>query len=180
MPYGYPPYGGPPPRGYPAYPPYYGAPPPMPYGYHPGPPPYSRGPPRAHTPPRAKSKDYDKETIANCKSLFVGNVDYYATEADLREFFRDIGPLDEVSVLVNPSTGRNKGYAFIRFPSHSSCERAMDKLQGASLRGRPIRLDWDAGRPERSDDRRRPRSRSRSPPPRSSPSPRRSVSRSPR
>ena len=69
--------------------------------------------------------------------IYVGNIAYSVTEADLNDIFSKFGPLEEVCVIRESETGRSKGFAFIRF---ETAEQAQDALclNGTKMKGRMI------------------------------------------
>ncbi|MGH9831808.1 MAG: RNA recognition motif domain-containing protein, partial [Blastocatellia bacterium] len=47
--------------------------------------------------------------------IFVGNLPYNTTEAELREHFSAVGPLTYVSLPTDRETGQPRGFAFLEF-----------------------------------------------------------------
>jgi heterogeneous nuclear ribonucleoprotein A1/A3 len=74
--------------------------------------------------------------------LFVDNLDYETSPADLRRFAEPIGGVVHVTVPLDYQTGRNRGYAFFEMASVEDAKRARQELEGTELRGRRIRLEW--------------------------------------
>ncbi|HEY7546529.1 MAG TPA: RNA-binding protein [Blastocatellia bacterium] len=70
--------------------------------------------------------------------LFVGNLPYNATEADLREHFRAIGPLSYIYLPTDRETGRPRGFAFVEFIERAEAEEAIRRLNNQPFMGRPI------------------------------------------
>ena len=60
--------------------------------------------------------------------VFVGGLDKDATEADVRHAFKSLGDVVEVRLMMNPVTGKNKGYAFVRFGSADQAARALTEF----------------------------------------------------
>lgn len=64
--------------------------------------------------------------------VFVGGLDKETTEEDLSSVFKKVGDVVEVRLMKNPQTGKNKGYAFIRFASVALAKKAaleMERVQ---------------------------------------------------
>lgn len=64
--------------------------------------------------------------------VFVGGLDKDTTEEDLSSVFKKVGDVVEVRLMKNPLTGKNKGYAFIRFASAALAKKAaleMERVQ---------------------------------------------------
>ena len=60
--------------------------------------------------------------------LFVGNVPWAATEASLREFFEQVGEVVSVKIVMDPFTGRSRGFGFVEMQNTDQGEHAMKKL----------------------------------------------------
>lgn len=72
------------------------------------------------------------------KRLYVGNLSYSVTEADLREVFAEGGNVEEVRVVLDRDTGRPRGFAFVEMASDAEATAAMQALNGRDVQGRPI------------------------------------------
>jgi len=71
--------------------------------------------------------------------LFVGNIPFATTEADLRELFgRSGGHVTSVRVIMDHETGRSKGYAFVEMSSSQEADKAIEELNSHSIGGRTI------------------------------------------
>lgn len=73
------------------------------------------------------------------RSVYVGNVDYGATSAELEAHFRGCGSVKRVTILRNKSDGRPKGFAYVEFGSKEFIATALT-MNGTLFRGRPIKL----------------------------------------
>ncbi len=81
--------------------------------------------------------------------LYVGNLPFSATEAELREMFEKHGAIVSVSVISDRETGRSRGFAFVEFEDASSAAAARQALDGADLAGRPLRVNEAHDKPQR-------------------------------
>jgi cold-inducible RNA-binding protein len=83
--------------------------------------------------------------------LFVGNLPYDATEAELRAHFAAIGPLSSVFLPVDRETGRPRGFAFVEFADTAVANAAIQRLNNQPFKGRPLSVSEararEAGRP---------------------------------
>ncbi|RVW35173.1 hypothetical protein CK203_100007 [Vitis vinifera] len=59
--------------------------------------------------------------------IFIGGLDKSAREEDIRKVFEEVGEVLEVRLMMNSKTGKNKGYAFLRFALASDAKRALAK-----------------------------------------------------
>lgn len=80
-------------------------------------------------------------STANEFKLYVGNIDYAATEAELSAHFADYGPVESVNIPVNRYTGRARGFGFVSFGSREDAEKAM-VLNGTTFKGRQIQVNF--------------------------------------
>lgn len=85
--------------------------------------------------------------------LFVGNLAFSATEADLEQSFSQFGALEEVKIILDRETGRSRGFAFVTFENDNDAEAALS-LDGNSLSGRDIRVSIATERPRNNSPRR--------------------------
>jgi RNA recognition motif-containing protein len=74
------------------------------------------------------------------KKLYIGNLPFSATEAELREVFEQHGTVESVNVITDRETGRPRGFAFIEMEA-SGADAAREALDGKDLGGRNIRVD---------------------------------------
>ncbi len=70
--------------------------------------------------------------------LFVSNLSYDVTEADLREYFSAVGPVSYLSVPTDRETGRPRGFAFIEFSDHAQATEAIRRFNNQPFMGRPL------------------------------------------
>ena len=74
-------------------------------------------------------------------SIYIGNIDYNATEDELRDTFIDCGDIVRVTIIKNMKTGHPKGAAFIEFTDKHGVEAAMN-LDGKHVRGKIENLSF--------------------------------------
>jgi len=100
--------------------------------------------------------------------LYVSNLSYDATEADLTELFGGVGQVMSAEIVVNRSTQRSKGFAFVEMLNVDQAKRAVAELHDKEYMGRKMLVTGakapDAPRPtegeSRSPDHRSPEHRS--------------------
>ena len=71
--------------------------------------------------------------------LFVGNLSYDATEAELREHFGSVGPVTYCYLPTDRETGRQRGFAFVEFGDDAHAQEAISRLNNQTFRGRAAR-----------------------------------------
>jgi RNA recognition motif-containing protein len=81
--------------------------------------------------------------------LFVGNLSYATTEADLRSYFGTVAPPSQVVVPVDRDTGRPRGFAFVEFTDRTHAEQAIQRFNGQLFNGRPLAVSEARAREDR-------------------------------
>jgi RNA recognition motif-containing protein len=81
--------------------------------------------------------------------LFVGNLSYSTTEAELRSYFGEIAPPSQVVLPVDRETGRPRGFAFVEFLDRAHAEQAIQKFNGQAFNGRPLAVSEARAREDR-------------------------------
>jgi cold-inducible RNA-binding protein len=81
--------------------------------------------------------------------LFVGNLPYGTTEAELRSHFGAIAPPSQVVLPVDRETGRPRGFAFVEFLDRAHAEQAIQRFNGQVFNGRPMAVSEARAREDR-------------------------------
>lgn len=81
--------------------------------------------------------------------LFVGNLSYSTTEADLRSYFGTVAPPSQVVLPVDRETGRPRGFAFVEFLERPHAEAAIQRFNGQVFNGRPLAVSEARAREDR-------------------------------
>ena len=81
--------------------------------------------------------------------LFVGNLSYSTTEADLRTYFGTVAPPSQVVLPVDRETGRPRGFAFVEFQDRAHAEDAIKRFNGQAYNGRPLAVSEARAREDR-------------------------------
>ena len=81
--------------------------------------------------------------------LFVGNLSYSTSEADLRSYFGTVAPPSQVVLPVDRETGRPRGFAFVEFQDRTHAEQAIQKFNGQVFNGRPLAVSEARAREDR-------------------------------
>lgn len=84
--------------------------------------------------------------------LYVGNLLYSATKDDITQFFSSNGfNPNNITMSIDPETGRNPSYCFADFDSSDDAARAISELNGQDLMGRTVRISPGVARRQGSD-----------------------------
>ena len=71
--------------------------------------------------------------------LFVGNLPYSATEADITDFFTQAGvTVDSVNVMRDRFTGEARGFGFVEINDDTAANHAIEACNGRDLNGRAV------------------------------------------
>ena len=74
-------------------------------------------------------------------NIYVGNLAYGVTDADLRDLFSASGEVSSASVIVDKMSGESKGFGFVEMPSNSDAQAAIKTLNEQPLKGRNMRVN---------------------------------------
>lgn len=74
-------------------------------------------------------------------SIYVGNLSYDVTEADLTSVFAEYGSVKRVQLPTDRETGRMRGFGFVELDKESEEQAAIDALDGAEWMGRDMRVN---------------------------------------
>src|SRR5579864_1155117 len=75
------------------------------------------------------------------KNLFVGNMSFQTTEADLRALFAPFGTVTRVHLAMDRETGRARGFAFVEMPNDAEAAKAIAGLDGKEVGGRNLKVN---------------------------------------
>lgn len=75
------------------------------------------------------------------KNIFVGNLDFSASESAIRPLFEPYGAVDRVSVVTDRDTGRSRGFAFVEMSNSAQADQAITALNGTELSGRSLNVN---------------------------------------
>jgi RNA recognition motif-containing protein len=74
------------------------------------------------------------------RRLYVGNLSYGVTEAELRETFAEAGEVVDVKVVLDRDTGRPRGFAFVELSNDGEAAKAIETMNGRELQGRAMNV----------------------------------------
>jgi RNA recognition motif-containing protein len=81
--------------------------------------------------------------------LYIGNLSYSVTQADLENLFAQCGPVEKVALMKDRDTGQPRGFAFVTMATPEGAQAALQKMNGHDLGGRPIKVSEARPREER-------------------------------
>lgn len=74
-------------------------------------------------------------------NIFVGNLSYQATQADLQAAFEAYGAVERVNLITDRDTGQPRGFAFVEMSDPQAAQTAISHLNGAELHGRAMNVN---------------------------------------
>jgi RNA recognition motif-containing protein len=92
------------------------------------------------------------------KNLFVGNMSFQTTAADLRALFEPFGQLARVHVATDRETGKARGFGFVEMVNDAEAAKAIAALDGKDLGGRNLKVNEARPKSESGSGPRGPRS----------------------
>jgi RNA recognition motif-containing protein len=81
--------------------------------------------------------------------LFIGNLPYSATEADLREHLSGVGAPSQIVLPTDRETGRPRGFAFVDYTDRAVAEEAIRRFNQQPFKGRPLAVSEARPREDR-------------------------------
>jgi cold-inducible RNA-binding protein len=75
------------------------------------------------------------------KNIFVGNLDFAATESSIRALFAPYGNVERVNLVTDRDTGRSRGFAFVEMTDAAEADRAIASLNGREVNGRSLNVN---------------------------------------
>ena len=84
------------------------------------------------------------------KKIYVGNLSFQTTEADLNNMFGAIGQVESVQIITDRDTGRSKGFGFVQVADDTAAKKAIEQLNGKEVGGRKLTVN-EARQTEKRD-----------------------------
>jgi len=75
------------------------------------------------------------------KKVYVGNMSYDVSQADLEQMFGEHGTVESVQVIMDRDTGKSKGFAFVEMGSDAEAQAAIAALDGKDSGGRALKVN---------------------------------------
>jgi cold-inducible RNA-binding protein len=75
------------------------------------------------------------------RKLYVGNLTYSATDADLQRLFSPHGQIQSAQIVMDRESGRSKGFGFVEMGSDEEARNAIAALNGKDEGGRALTVN---------------------------------------
>jgi RNA recognition motif-containing protein len=85
------------------------------------------------------------------KKLFVGILDFRASEDDVRKLFAAYGPVDQVDIIKDCDTGQPRGFGFVEMANTADADNAMAGLNGEVFGDRILHVNEAHRGPDRAE-----------------------------
>jgi RNA recognition motif-containing protein len=83
------------------------------------------------------------------KKLYIGNLSYDVTDADLQQLLAQHGTVESAVVIMDKMSGRSKGFGFVEMSSDAEAQAAIAALNGKDHGGRALTVNEAKPREER-------------------------------
>ena|SRR5882724_3801287 len=81
--------------------------------------------------------------------LYVGNLAFQTSSADLQQLFAQAGTVESASVVEDRETGRSRGFGFVEMSTKEEGAAAIQKFNGQEVSGRALNVNEAKAREER-------------------------------
>ena len=75
------------------------------------------------------------------KRLYVGNLPYKTTEAELEDLFGAVGAVESVRIITDRETGRARGFGFVEMTNDDDADKAIEKFNEYEMDGRTLTVN---------------------------------------
>jgi RNA recognition motif-containing protein len=82
-------------------------------------------------------------------NLYVGNLAYSVTDADLQEAFGRFGEVSSAKVIVDRDSGQSKGFGFVEMSNNAEADAAIKALNDTDMKGRSVKVNQAKPREDR-------------------------------
>jgi RNA recognition motif-containing protein len=74
-------------------------------------------------------------------NIYIGNLAYEVTDADVKQEFEAFGEVTSVSVVKDQYSGQSKGFGFVEMPKLTEGQAAITGLNGKQIKGRAVTVN---------------------------------------
>ena len=90
---------------------------------------------------RTRKADPLSHEVEPSMKIYVGNLSFHTSEADLQELFSEFGSVESCRVITDRDTGRSRGFGFVEFGSDAEGRAAIEKMSGKEIDGRALTVN---------------------------------------
>jgi cold-inducible RNA-binding protein len=81
--------------------------------------------------------------------LYVGNLSFQATNADVEALFSQVGAVASVNLITDKFTGKSRGFGFVEMVEAPEAQQAITRFHGSEFQGRALTVNEAKPREER-------------------------------
>ena len=85
-------------------------------------------------------------------NIYVGNLSFETTEADLREAFQTYGEISSARIITDRETGRSRGFGFVEITNEESARKAIEGVNLKEIAGRSVTVNEARPKQDRSSN----------------------------
>ncbi len=74
-------------------------------------------------------------------NIYVGNLSYNMSDDELKNLFQEHGDVISAKIIKDKNTGRSKGFGFVEMSDDNAGDAAINKLNGANIKGRNLKVN---------------------------------------
>jgi cold-inducible RNA-binding protein len=71
-------------------------------------------------------------------NIYVGNLSYSYSEAELKELFEEFGEVESAKIISDKYSGQSKGFGFVTMVDNTTSASAIQGLNGKNIGGKDI------------------------------------------
>ena len=86
-------------------------------------------------------------------NIYVSNLSFHTSEADLKDLFSKYGAVTSAKIIMDRETNRSRGFAFVEMPSEEEGNAALAGLNQKEVEGRPLSVSLAREKENRSGGR---------------------------
>lgn len=88
-----------------------------------------------------QSQQTQKDEAGALTNIYVGNLPFSYTSAELEQLFEEYGAVDSAAVIMDRDTGRSRGFGFVEMPSSDEANAAITALANTEVGGRTLKIN---------------------------------------
>ena len=73
-------------------------------------------------------------------NIYVANIPFKATDADLKQLFEEHGEVTSAKIIMDRETQRSRGFGFVEMSDDAAAKQAIAKLNGFSFQGKNLNV----------------------------------------
>ena len=82
-------------------------------------------------------------------NIYVANLSFDLRDEDLKKFFIPYGEVSSAKIIMDKMTDRSRGFGFVEMADDAAAQKAITELDGATVEGRPLKVNEAKPKPER-------------------------------